>query len=143
MIISTNGKPVERFGEIGEERGFTVLASSHAFKILTSSLYSDRVMAVVRESYTNSFDSHLLSKREMGLIEVHIPNQFEPWFGIKDFGTGLDNDFMMNRYTCLFDSTKNDSNLECGGFGIGRCGGLCLYGFIYGKFSIRWNSEKL
>ncbi len=38
--------------------GFTIAQTSKMFKILSDSLYSDKVMAVIRELSTNAYDSH-------------------------------------------------------------------------------------
>ena len=43
----------------------------------------------------------------------------EPWFSVRDFGTGLDNNQVVNIYTTYFESTKADSNDFIGALGLG------------------------
>jgi HSP90 family molecular chaperone len=38
---------------------FTIAQTSKMFKILSDSLYSDKVMAVIRELSTNAYDAHI------------------------------------------------------------------------------------
>ncbi len=96
-----------------------------AFMLLSSGLYTNKVMAWIRESYTNAFDAHVAAGTQHIPIEVHVPTRLEPHFSVKDFGTGLSHEDMMEIYTTYFESTKNTSNLEHGGFGLGSKAGLC------------------
>ena len=40
---------------------FTIQQSSKMFKLLSDSLYSDKVQAVIRELSTNAYDAHIAS----------------------------------------------------------------------------------
>jgi hypothetical protein len=44
---------------------------------------------------------------------------FEPWFSVKDFGTGLSGDQIVGIYTTYFESSKTDSNDFIGALGLG------------------------
>lgn len=109
--------PVEAEG-MSETVSFTIAASGKAFRSLMDSLYSRKIEAPIRELATNAFDSH----KAAALIRpfaIHLPNQFEPVFRVRDYGTGMPHDLVMRRYTTLFDSTKDESNEEVGMLGLG------------------------
>ncbi len=118
MIVTQYNNPVEKSGN-QQESQFTIKASAQAFKILSDSLYSNKVQAVVRELSCNAFDSHI-EKGTTEPFEIHCPNTLEPYFSVKDYGVGISHDFMMDGYATLFHSTKNNSNDTIGGLGIGR-----------------------
>jgi len=100
---------------IGE---FRIKNSAHAFSILSSGLYSNKIKAIIRELSTNALDSHVAAKNS-DPFEVHLPSILEPWFHVRDFGTGLDHDNVVNIYTTYFESTKSDSNDFIGALGLG------------------------
>jgi hypothetical protein len=52
-------------------------------------------------------------------FDVHLPTQLEPWFSLRDYGTGLEDDDIANIYGAIGVSTKRDSNEVIGCFGIG------------------------
>ena len=92
---------------------------SHAIGMLTKQ-YSDPEMAFIRETCSNAYDAHTVAGTEDVPFDLHIPSTFEPYIEIRDYGTGISKDFMLNRYVSVGDSTKRKSNSEIGGFGIGR-----------------------
>jgi hypothetical protein len=96
-----------------------IQASAKAFEILSSGLYSDAEFAIVREIAANAWDSHKAAGREDRPFLIQMPNHLDPRFLVRDFGTGMSHEFMMTRVNTYFDSTKNDSNDEIGGFGLG------------------------
>lgn len=119
MIITPERNEVVKSGEIQESK-FTIKASAQAFKILSDSIYSDKVGAVIRELSCNAWDAHVDAKKTDEAFVVHAPNYLEPWFSIRDYGYGISHEFMMNGYTVVFESTKNDTDEQIGGFGMGR-----------------------
>lgn len=107
---------VSNVGEIGE---FRIRNSAKAFNILSSGLYANKVRAIIRELSCNAVDSHVAAGRKDTPFDVHLPNQMEPWFSIRDYGTGLDHDQVTNIYTTYFESTKTESNDFIGALGLG------------------------
>ena len=103
-------------GEIGE---FRIRNSAKAFNILSSGLYANKIRAIVRELSCNAVDSHTAAGKQETPFDVHLPNQLEPWFAIRDYGTGLSHDQVTNIYTTYFESTKTDSNDYIGALGLG------------------------
>jgi hypothetical protein len=103
-------------GEIGE---FRIRNSAKAFNILSSGLYANKIRAVIRELSCNAVDSHVAAGKQDTPFDVHLPNQMEPWFSIRDYGIGLTHDQVTSIYTTYFESTKTDSNAYIGALGLG------------------------
>jgi HSP90 family molecular chaperone len=103
---------------VRSESGFTIAQTSKMFKILSDSLYSDKVMAVIRELSTNAYDSHI-SAGNKNPFKVVLPNSANPNFIVRDYGTGLSQTDMENLYTTYGASNKNDSNDFVGCLGLG------------------------
>lgn len=55
---------------------------------------------------------------------VHLPTRLEPWFEVRDTGPGMSHEFMMNGYTWIGNSTKDQDDDQLGGFGWGRLSAL-------------------
>jgi len=98
---------------------FRIRNSAKAFKILSDGLYSNKIRAIIRELSCNAVDSHVAAGKADIPFEVHLPCMLEPWFAVKDFGTGLTGDQVTNIYTTYFESTKTDSNDFIGALGLG------------------------
>lgn len=97
---------------------FKIKASAKAFKIL-SGFYSEPILAIPRELGANAWDSHVKAKNTDKMFEVHAPNTLEPWFSVRDFGTGLSTDAIDSIYTTYFESTKTSDNDSDGCMGLG------------------------
>jgi hypothetical protein len=103
-------------GEIGE---FRIRNSAKAFNILSSGLYANKIRAIVRELSCNAVDSHTAAGKTDVPFDVHLPSQLEPWFAIRDYGTGLSHEQVTSIYTTYFESTKTESNDFIGALGLG------------------------
>jgi hypothetical protein len=109
---------IERSG-IEAEGKFKMKATAKAFDILSSALYSDKILAVIRELSCNAYDSHVAAGKQNVPIEIHLPTMYEPKFYVKDFGTGLSHEDVMEMYTTYFDSSKTESDEYIGQLGLG------------------------
>ena len=109
---------METHGLVGQ-KSFTMKNSVKAFNILSDSLYMNKALAVIRELSTNAYDAHIAAGTQDVPFEIHLPNEVAPYFYIRDFGTGLDDDQVLNLYTTYFDSTKSDSVDATGALGLG------------------------
>ena len=119
MIINSapqNQAIMSNVGEIGE---FRIRNSAKAFNILSSGLYANKVRAIIRELSCNAVDSHTAAGKMDTPFDVHLPNTLEPWFSIRDYGTGLTHDQVSQIYTTYFESTKTNSNEFIGALGLG------------------------
>jgi len=100
------------------ESQFTISQNAKMFKILSDSLYSDKVMAAIRELSTNAYDSHI-SAGNKNPFKVTLPTASNPTFMVRDYGTGLSQEDMEDLYTTYGASNKNDSNDFVGCLGLG------------------------
>jgi hypothetical protein len=111
-----NEPVLSNVGQIGE---FRIRNSAKAFGILSSGLYANKIRAIVREYSCNAVDSHIEAGRADTPFDVHLPNTLEPWFAIRDYGVGLDEQQVRNIFTTYFESTKTETDDLIGGLGLG------------------------
>ena len=86
-------------------------------------LYSDPIGSVVRETASNALDANKESGTDKPVI-IGIENNK---FFVQDFGKGLSPEFMNSNeqgYCTIGYSTKRDSDVLIGGYGMGRCASL-------------------
>lgn len=108
-------------------------ATAHLMSVLTD-LYSDRIMAFIREYATNAWDAHI----EAGIaraIEVTLPNRMESYYRVRDYGKGLSLDDVRNVYSKYGTSTKRESNDFNGMLGLG-CKSAMTYAAQFSIISI-------
>ena len=98
---------------------FTIQATAAAFETLTTKLYSNPILAVIRELSTNGNDAHILAGTTDKAMELHLPTDDNPFFKIRDFGPGMDEDTIFSIYTSFFCSTKTGDDSQTGYFGLG------------------------
>ncbi len=89
---------------------------SHTMRMLAETTYAKPVEAVVRETIANALDAC----RNRVPIKIITPNLLEPNFKVRDFGTGMTEEFFLDGYSKLGYSTKSASNDAIGGWGQGR-----------------------
>lgn len=118
MKLHAGTNVIEKSGNF-EESKFSIEASSKAFFILSDGLYSNKILAVVRELSTNAYDSHVDANKADVPFDVHLPTVLEPVFFIRDYGTSMDHESCMQLYTTYFRSTRNNSNDAVGCLGLG------------------------
>jgi len=97
---------------------------AHVFGILRSNLYSDKILAVIREYSTNAFDAHVANDKPNLPIEVTLPTVIEPTFQVRDFGKGLAEEDVFEIYSSYGASTKRNSNNYVGTLGMGSKSGF-------------------
>jgi len=94
-------------------------ANSVMFELLSARLYQDKPMAVIRELSTNALDAHIEAGTAGEPFEVHLPTRLEPFFSIRDFGTGMSEETVMELYSTMGSSSKRHSNAFNGALGVG------------------------
>ena len=109
---------VDRSG-VTQDGEFGIIFNAKMAKILSDGLYSDKIGSIIRELCCNAIDSHVEAGCHDRPIEVHLPNQLEPWFHVRDFGVGLNNKQVNDIYTKYGASTKTNSNDFIGQLGLG------------------------
>ena len=90
--------------------------SAEFFQILSSTLYSDQLLAVVRETTCNAWDAHVDSERTAKPIQITVD---ATKVVIRDFGHGILHELMGPIYGIYGASTKKNDGLQTGGFGLG------------------------
>ena len=101
------------------ESNYSIDATAKAFAILSDGLYSNKILAVVRELSTNAYDSHVAAGCPEKPFDVTLPTSLDHEFSIRDYGTGLSKENCMSLYTTYFRSDKTDSNDAVGCLGLG------------------------
>lgn len=119
MIINQAPQHQAVISNVESTGNFSMKSSPKAFQILSSSLYANKIKAIIRELSCNAVDSHVAAGKADVPFTVHLPNSIEPFFSIRDYGTGLSKDQVLNLYVTYFDSTKADSNDYIGAMGLG------------------------
>lgn len=119
MIINNTQEEVKGSVTELETNSFTISNSPHMIEILSKKLYRNPEAAVVRELVCNALDAHVLAGSKEK-VQVTLPSLMNDYnFVVKDFGTGLSDEDVMQLYTTYGRSTKQNSNDFVGCLGIG------------------------
>ena len=95
----------------------------HVFKVMSSTIYSNKLLALIREYSTNAMDANK-EAGYTGPINVTIPSAFDNTLSFRDYGNGMTDDEVINTYTKYGASTKRNSNDYTGCLGIGSKAGF-------------------
>jgi hypothetical protein len=117
MIVKDSSKATTK--GINAPNSFKIAASAKAFQILSDSLYSDKILAPIRELSANAYDAHVEAGHPEMPFEIHLPNVLEPYFHVRDFGVGLSEEDVFQVFTTYFESTKTNTNDLVGCLGLG------------------------
>ena len=99
--------------ETNLQNGTTLKIAMNAktFRMLSDTLYSDKIKAIIRELSCNAYDAHIMANTlETKEIEVHLPTILNPIFMIRDYGVGMSHNMLLANYLTYGESTKDDSN---------------------------------
>lgn len=95
---------------------FTVSNDASLMNILSKSLYSDQMLAVVRETLCNMWDAHV----EAGCTDkAAVVDLTDDELTIRDFGNGIPDRLIGPIYGTYGGSTKKHDGQQTGGFGLG------------------------
>ena len=119
MILHKAAQEEAILSNVGQVGEFRISNSAKAFNILSSQLYANKIRAFIRELSCNAVDSHIDAGNGNTPFDVHLPNTLEPWFSVRDYGTGMDHAQITDVYTTYFESTKTGSNDFIGALGLG------------------------
>ena len=102
-----------------QTESFKIANTAHMMEILSKKLYTNPELAVCRELVCNAIDSHTAAgqKKRVYVEMPTLANDFR--FIVKDYGTGLSEEDVLNLYTTYGMSNKQNSNDFIGGLGIG------------------------
>jgi hypothetical protein len=116
-LVQHNG-PVAVAGA-AKTMGFGIANNKKMFRILSDNLYQDKPGSIVREISCNALDAHTMGGNTDEAFAIHLPDQFEPWFAVRDFGVGLSPEAVEKIFCVYGESTKDQSNDAIGAFGLG------------------------
>lgn len=103
-------------GGTEDEISFGVSSSAEFIQVLSSTLYSNQILAVVRETICNAWDAHIEAGITDRPIEITLENN---QFIVRDFGGGIAHKDIGPIYAVYGASTKKNSKDSTGGFGLG------------------------
>lgn len=118
MKLETNNEVVQTNGG-GNSSSFGIAMNGKAFKVLSDTLYKNKIGSIVRELSCNAYDAHVVVGKKDIPFSIHLPDAFEPWFAVQDSGPGLSPNDIKTVFTMYFESTKDQSNDSIGAFGLG------------------------
>jgi len=100
----------------GENISFGISDSAEFFNILSSTLYKDQYLAVIREVLCNAWDAHIAAGKQGIPVTITLTNEE---FVIRDYGSGIPHELIGPIYTVYGNSTKKHDGKQTGGFGLG------------------------
>lgn len=106
-------------GNLGDTTEFGMELNGKVFKMMTGTLYNDKIGSIVRELSCNALDAHREAGKASEPFTIHLPDAFEPYLEFTDFGIGMSDDDIRKIYGMMFKSTKDQSNQSVGAFGLG------------------------
>lgn len=118
MIVPETEKTIISSGISGAQE-YKILANSKMMNILSNNIYSNKVRAVMRELSTNAYDSHVAAGNKHLPFDVYLPTDLDLTFKIRDYGTGLSPENVIQLYSTYGSSNKTNSNEFVGFMGLG------------------------
>lgn len=100
----------------GKVQAFTINADAEFFEMMSSTIYSNKKLAVVREVLCNAWDANIESQNQKKPVLVDIS---DAKMTFRDFGPGIDPNRIGEIYCSYGKSTKRHDGVQTGGFGIG------------------------
>ncbi len=99
--------------------GMSMKGMEMAQFFLRDKIYSDKVLAVIREYISNAQDEHIKHGIDEYVdIVLKTVNNEHRW-SVRDYALGLNEHDIRNVFAMYFESTKSNDNDAIGGFGVG------------------------
>lgn len=95
---------------------FGISENPEFFHILSSTLYKNQKLAVVRETLCNAWDAHIEAGKTDIAIKIVLTHEE---LIIEDFGLGIPHTLIGQVYGTYGNSTKKNDGRATGGFGLG------------------------
>lgn len=96
---------------------FKIGDAAKIIEILRSKIYSNPIQTLVQEYLCNARDA--IREVKGSEIKVSLPHSDDLNFKVRDFGPGISKDRMLNTFVSYGSTTKDGSNNQTGGFGLG------------------------
>lgn len=119
MKVTTIEREVNFLGDF-QTKNFFIEEKNvvHIVNILRNKLYTNKVLAVIREYITNAIDATVENNSEKP-IEISLPSELNHYFKVRDFGKGLSQEDIEKIFISYGSSTKRNSDEFTGCIGIG------------------------
>lgn len=101
------------------QKTLDIIANDKMFKILSSQIYTNKILAPIRELSTNAYDAHVAAGNLDKPFDVHLPTSTQMYFYIRDYGVGLTKEEVVKIYSTYGMSTKCESDEYVGCLGLG------------------------
>lgn len=118
-IVSNTSPNIVSDGMTITEMGVSKKRIQKILGYMRDNVYSDKILAVVREYLCNANDEHTKFKISTPVLTGIRDGECGPEFFVRDFAKGLSDSGIRDIYAMSGESTKDDSDDEIGGFGIG------------------------
>lgn len=121
MEINTkvlNENNIETSGEITSMK-LDETSQAMVFQMFTGGLYSDPIGTVIREITSNCFDSHIEAGVDAPVIVRMSKEVGGNYISFIDSGVGMSPERVKDVFGVYFKSTKQNTNSQIGGFGLG------------------------
>lgn len=116
----------------GSVMGMSAKGMDIASYFLRDKIYSDKILAVIREYLCNAVDEHRkYNITEPVKVTLEKDSNGDLYWSVRDFAKGLSDHGIRNIFGMYFESTKGGDNDSIGGFGIGSKAGLCYSDSFY------------
>lgn len=103
---------------IAGSKNFQIAVNDTMFDLLSNNLYQHIELAIIRELSSNAVDA-TKTMPNAKQYEVALPTKENLIFSVQDFGIGMTEKQIYDNYCTYGASTKSNSNVEIGGFGLG------------------------
>lgn len=112
--------------------GMSTKGMDIAAYFLRDKIYSNKILAVVREYICNAVDEHRKHQIDIA-VEVRLEQDTDGkwYFTVRDRAMGLSDHGVRNIFGMYFESTKSGDNDSIGGFGIGSKAGMSYSDTFY------------
>lgn len=114
-------------GGIKDSKRYTVAAGTFLQDIFKDKIYTDKLLALIREYVTNAKDAHIVAGVRKN-IQLHIPLITEESLAlhVRDFGKGMSQEEVYDVYASYGKSTKRHTNKQHGVYGLGSKVGFAV-----------------
>lgn len=126
MAIPTQKHSAATLSGVADTQKASIAMTPAMYELLSAGIYEDRILAIIRELSCNGRDAMKDHAKKTGqeltdlpAMDIQLPNTFEPYFYVRDYGTGLTHEQVFDIYLSYGKSTKTGSNDFVGMFGIG------------------------
>lgn len=93
--------------------------------LLRNDLYSDKLLAVIREYACNAYDANVSAGKSKVPVHITLPSKLDSTFKCRDYGEGLSKQDIVDIFISYAESTKRNSDRQIGQMGIGSKSAFC------------------